>query len=102
MTSIVPTTRDDAAIHLDPKTVAKRNVKAVEAYPEVQPVKEQGDEHAATAPVRRREEKRRQGDRRQRDEPILLDTRASRGRRRADHPGEEDEALKTIHIDVFI
>ncbi len=101
MTLIVPTNRDDAAIHLDPKTVAKRNVKQVEPYPEVQPVKEHNEGHSPVPPVRREKKQRREGDRRRRDEPILLDTRDGHGRRKVDHPAEEDEAVVATHIDVF-
>lgn len=93
--------RDDAAIRIDTKTVANRNVKQTEPYPEVQPVKEHDEGQTPVQPVVREKKQRREGDRRQKDEPILLDTRASHGRRKVDHPADEDEAVTTTHIDVF-
>ncbi len=93
--------RDDAAIWIDTKTVANRNVKQAEPYPEVQPVKEHDEGHTSVPPVVREKKQRRHGDRRQKDEPILLDTRDGRGRRKVDHPAEDDDAIKSTHIDVF-
>ena len=92
--------RDDAAIRIDTKAVANRNVKQAEPYPEVHPVKEHDEGHTPAPPVRPKKQ-RRDGDRRQKDEPILLDTRDGHGRRKVDHPAEEDDAVKAAHIDVF-
>lgn len=92
--------RDDAGLRIDPKTVAKRDVKQAEAYPEVQPVKEHDENQAPVAPVQRREpRKRRQGDRRQKDVPVLLDTRSGGDRRRQDKDDDEGPAE---HIDVRV
>lgn len=101
MVSIVNITRDDAAIHIDNKT-SSRTVKPIEPYPETQPVKEQGDKHAEAeaGPVQPKQQ-RRDGDRRQKEQPILLDTRDGHGRRKSDHPAENDDTVEAKHIDVF-
>jgi len=90
--------RDDASIKLDPKTVAKRDVKQVEAYPETPPVKEDDKAPVATPPVRPKRQ-RRQGDRRQKDVPVLLDTRSGRDRRKSAADGEDEPPP---HIDVHV
>ncbi len=98
-TSIANITRDDAAVHID-NAATTRTVKPIEPYPEVQPVKEHTDTHEKVEPVRPRQQ-RRESDRRQKDDPILLDTRDGRGRRKSDHPAENDDAVEAAHIDVF-
>ncbi len=99
MTSVVNMPRDDAAINIDTKAVAKRNVKPAEPYPATPPVKEHEGGHVAVPPVKPRQ--RRQGDRRQRDEPVLLDTRNGRDRRKSGEQDGDDDT-QTGHIDVYI
>ncbi len=88
--------RDDAAINTNTKTVAKRDVKPTEPYPATLPVKKHEEGHVAAPPVQARQQ-RRQGDRRQKDEPVLLDTRTGHDRRKG---GEQDDGTRTRHIDV--
>ncbi|HEB92641.1 MAG TPA: hypothetical protein ENI94_04080 [Gammaproteobacteria bacterium] len=92
--------RDDAAININTKAVAKRDVKPTEPYPATPPVKKHAEGHVAVPPVQSRQQ-RRQGDRRQKDEPVLLDTRSGRDRRKR---GEQDgdDGAPTGHIDVHI
>ena len=92
--------RDDAAINIDTKAVAKRNVKPVEGYPVTPPVREQEHGHGAVPPVQARQ-RRREGERRQRDEPVLLDTRGGRDRRKQGEQDGDDDA-QAGHIDVYI
>jgi len=92
--------RDDAAINIDTKAVAKRNVKPVEGYPVTPPVKEREGGHGAVPRVQPRP-RRREGERRQRDEPVLLDTRDGRDRRKKGGQDSDDEA-PAGHIDVYI
>ncbi len=99
MTSVVNMPRDDAAINIDTKAVAKRNVKPTEPYPATPPVKEHEGGHVAVPPVQPRQ--RRQRDRRQKDEPVLLDTRTGRDRRKASKQ-DSDDNTQTGHIDVYI
>ncbi len=92
--------RDDAAIMIDTKAVAKRNVKPAEGYPVTPPVKENEQGHTAPTPAQPRK-RRREGDRRQRDEAVLLDTRSGRDRRRRGEQDDDDDA-PSGHIDVYI
>jgi len=92
--------RDDAAIKIDTKAVAKRNVKPTEPYPATPAVKGHEGGHVAVPPIQPRQ-RRRQGDRRQRDEPVLLDTRDGRDRRKRGEQDDDDDT-QTGHIDVYI
>jgi hypothetical protein len=97
--------RDDAAIRIDPKAPRTRNVNPLEPYPAAHPV--QPHEEATTAPEhpKRKPQQRRQGDRRKKDDPVLLDTRSGGDRRKgapqenASENGQADTPAK--HIDVY-
>ncbi len=90
--------RDDAAININTKTVAKRDVKPTEPYPTTPPVKKHAERHEAVPAIQSRQ-RRRQGERRQKDEPVLLDTRSGHDRRTRD---EQDDDAPAGHIDVYI
>ncbi|VAW96787.1 hypothetical protein MNBD_GAMMA20-1279 [hydrothermal vent metagenome] len=92
--------RDDAAININTKAVAKRDVKPTEPYPATPPVKEHEEGHVAAPPVQARQQ-RRQGDRRQKGEPVLLDTRTGRDRRKGGKQDDDDDT-RASHIDVYI
>ncbi len=91
--------RDDAALKINAKAVAKRNVKPAEGYPVTPAVKEEEQRHTPVPPVQARQ-RRREGERRQRDEPVLLDTRSGRDRRKQGEEGDGDTPAG--HIDVYI
>lgn len=89
--------RDDAAIHIDTKTVRKRTVAPAQPYPATPPV--QAEQDAAEAPPQtpRRPPQRRQNERRKQNLPVLLDTRSGHDRRNILHNSEAGTEDPTTH-----
>lgn len=97
--------RDDAALRIDPKAPQARNVNPAEPYPAVQPVSPKEEGVQAPPPQARQPQQRRHGERRQKDETVLLDTRSGRDRRKSaqrnDNAEAEEKAMPAKHIDVY-
>ncbi|HEC19229.1 MAG TPA: hypothetical protein ENI97_07780 [Gammaproteobacteria bacterium] len=84
--------RDDAALHTN-SSPANRTVNETQPYPATQAV--QAHEEAPPAPnqrVTRNQRQRRRHERRQKNIPVLLDTRSGRERRNAlNRQGEQSD-----------
>jgi|GEM_PF-3819039 len=89
---------DDAALKVRPPSSDERTVKPAEAYPVITPVKQHEEGQKTPRALHPRPPRRRQGERRQRDEPVLLDTRAGEDRRREE---KRDDADTPPHIDDY-
>lgn len=98
--------RDDATILVNAKAIADRTVHPVDPTPKTQPVMPHEETPAASQAAPSRPKKRRQGERRRKDMPILLDTRSGDDRRGGtpeDDAEEEDgQGRKGPGIDVYI
>jgi hypothetical protein len=97
--------RDDAATKITSKTTT-RTVNPVEPYSNVQPVEAHEDVTQAPPRKTRKQDERRGKDRRQKNEPVLLDTRSNHDRRNAAAKGDieiEDENSSTnkTGVDYF-
>lgn len=98
--------RDDATILVNPKAATHRTVHAVDPAHDALPVQPHEEAPPVARAAPRRPRKRRQGERRRKEMPILLDTRCGDDRRGAaetdDADGEEDQGRKGPGIDVFV
>lgn len=97
--------RDDAATKIANKST-NRTVNPIEPYSKANPIT--AHEDVLQAPVRktRKQDERRGKDRRQKEVPILLDTRSSHDRRNLAAQGEidiedEDTSVKKTGVDYF-
>ena len=97
--------RDDAALLIDTKAVADRNVKEVNAYPGVQPVTPHEDVTQAPRRQPHKQKQRRTQERRKAKQKVLLDTRSGHDRRNAVHSAsveiEGDTGTNPTGIDVY-
>ena len=97
--------RDDAATKIASKST-DRTVNPVEPYPKTDPVTVHKD--VLQAPKRKvhKQDERRGRDRRQKEAPVLLDTRSSHDRRNLAAQGEieienEDTSTQKTGVDYF-
>ncbi len=91
---------DDAALRARPSGDETRSVKPVAAYPVISPIQSHEEGHTAVRPLHPRPPRRRQGERRRRDEPVLLDTRTG-GERRAGGARDDAQGDAPPHIDEY-
>lgn len=97
--------RDDAATKISSKSTA-RTVNEVEPYPTAQPVEAHEDVTQAPPRKPRKQDERRGKDRRQKNEPVLLDTRSNHDRRNAAAKGDieiedENSAASKTGVDYY-
>jgi hypothetical protein len=99
--------RDDASRLINPKPAADRSVHPVAPYPRTEPVQPHEETRPTSPPAPRQRRQRRKGERRKRNEPVLLDTRSGQdrrgaGRRDDDVSDEEQTQDKDPGIDVYV
>jgi hypothetical protein len=97
--------RDDAATKITSKSTT-RTVNPLEPAANVQPVEVHEDVTQAPPPKPRKQDERRGKDRRQKNDPVLLDTRSNHDRRNAAAKGDveiEDEntAANKTGVDYY-
>ncbi len=76
-----------------------RAVTPATSYPRVHSTEEQPAPEPPAGPAYRGKDRRKGGDRRKKDVPVLLDTRSKRERRRAPQPSAEGEEPPIRGID---